>query len=122
MGLIMKIEIDEATREDATVVERLLQLYQYEFSEILGGDAEADGVYRFVSVDDLWGDPDGHVFIARVDGHLAGFAVVIERSHFTGAPDVTYMDEFVIMRKMKVVDWRDRPLSEKRRYMEEAAE
>ena len=33
-------------------------------------------------------------------------------------------DEFVIMRKMKEVDWRDRPLAEKRRFMEpvEAAE
>jgi nitrate reductase alpha subunit len=29
-------------------------------------------------------------------------------------------DEFVIMRKMKEVDWRDRPLSEKRQYMEAA--
>ena len=28
-------------------------------------------------------------------------------------------DEFVIMRKMKEVDWRDRPLSEKRRFMEQ---
>jgi nitrate reductase alpha subunit len=27
-------------------------------------------------------------------------------------------DEFVIMRKMKEVDWRDRPLAEKRRFME----
>ena len=33
-------------------------------------------------------------------------------------------DEFVIMRKMQEVDWRDRPLSEKRKFMEqvEAAE
>ena len=33
-------------------------------------------------------------------------------------------DEFVILRKMKEVDWRDRPLAEKRRFMQpvEAAE
>jgi nitrate reductase alpha subunit len=30
-------------------------------------------------------------------------------------------DEFVVMRKMKLVDWRDRPLSEKRRFKEAAA-
>jgi nitrate reductase alpha subunit len=29
-------------------------------------------------------------------------------------------DEFIVMRKMKEVDWRDRPLSEKRKFMEQA--
>jgi nitrate reductase alpha subunit len=29
-------------------------------------------------------------------------------------------DEFVIMRKMRDVDWRDRPLEEKSRYKEAA--
>src|SRR3546814_10445193 len=27
-------------------------------------------------------------------------------------------DEFLIVRKMKEIDWRDRPLSEKRKYMD----
>jgi nitrate reductase alpha subunit len=30
-------------------------------------------------------------------------------------------DEFVIMRRMNEVDWRDRPLSEKRKFMEQEA-
>lgn len=97
----MKIEVDEATRKDEAVLERLFQLYQYDFSEIMGGDVEDDGVFHYISLGDVWDDDRTHAYIARVDGLLAGVAIVIERSHFTGDTDVAYMDEFFVMRKYR---------------------
>ncbi len=97
----MNIDIVEATREDERVLERLLQFYQYDFSEIMGGDVEDDGVFHYVSLGDVWEDNRAHVYIMRVEGLLAGAAIVIERSHFTGDTDVAYMDEFFVMRKYR---------------------
>ena len=97
----MKTEIEETKANGRPVVERLLQLYLYDFAEIMGGDVEADGVYHYISLDETWNDPLAHTYLVRVDGMLAGLAIVIERSHFTGATDVTCMDEFFVMRKYR---------------------
>ena len=97
----MKIELAEATRKDEAVLERLLQLYQYDSSEMLGGDTEEDGRFHFISVDSLWDDPKAHVFITKVDERLCGIAIVIERSHFMDDQDATYMDQFFVMRKYR---------------------
>ncbi len=99
--LIMKIGVAEATRKDEHTLERLFQLYQYDFSEMMGGDVEDDGVFHYISFGDVWEDNRAHVFIVRVDGRLAGVAIVIERSHFSGDTDVTFMDEFFVMRKYR---------------------
>ncbi len=97
----MNIDIVEATRKDQPVLERLFQLYQYDFSEIMGGDVEDDGFFRYISLGDVWEDERTHVYITRVEGRVAGTAIVIERSHFTGDTDVAYMDEFFVMRKYR---------------------
>ena len=97
----MKIEVAEAEQQDEPVLERLFQLYQYDFSEIMGGDVEDDGVFRYISLGDVWDDERAHVFITRVDGRLAGAAIVTERSHFTDDTDVAFMDEFFVMRKFR---------------------
>ncbi|MCH7494254.1 GNAT family N-acetyltransferase, partial [bacterium] len=76
----MKTEIEETKANDRPVVERLLQLYLYDFAEIMGGDVEADGVYHYISLDETWNDPLAHTYLVRVDGMLAGLAIVIERS------------------------------------------
>lgn len=91
----------EAGREDKTLPETLLQLYQYDFSEIMDGDTAADGRFEYVSLDDAWPQPGYHAYIVRVDGQLAGFALVTRRSHFTGDTNVTDMEEFFIMRKYR---------------------
>ena len=97
----MKIEVAEATRKDEPMLERLFQLYQYDFSEIMGGDVQDDGVFRYISLGDVWDDDRAHVFSMRVEGLVAGVAIVIERSHFTGDSNVAYMDEFFVMRKYR---------------------
>ena len=99
----MKIEVAEATRTDEPALERLFQLYQYDFSEIMGGDVGDDGLFHYLSLGEVWNDDRSHVYIMRVEGQLAGVAIVIQRSHFSGDPDITFMDEFFVMRKYRRV-------------------
>jgi predicted acetyltransferase len=85
-------------RGDVAVVSRLAQLYLYD----LGGHrwrVTADGTFgdpgwhrRF------WARRGRHHFVIRVDGHLAGFAVVDERAHFAGAGTREIAEFFVLRR------------------------
>lgn len=97
----MKIELLRAGAKDRPIVENLLQLYQYDFSEIMGGDAAGSGRYEYITLDGFWERPGRHAFLVKVDEKLAGLALVIEESHFTGKGGTTDMEEFFIMRKYR---------------------
>jgi predicted acetyltransferase len=88
------VEVVEALDDDRTVVRRLLQLYHYDFSEIDGSDVNPHGEYLHRYFDEYWIDSDRKAFLFRVEGALAGFALV-----FTGEPhDIA---EFFVMRKYR---------------------
>ena len=73
----------------------LLQLYQYDFSEIEPIDVAADG--RFHQLDDV---PLQHTYLIYVGEQLAGFALVDrEASHVVEGDSVWSMAEFFVMRK-----------------------
>lgn len=97
----MSLELVDATPADADVVERLLQLYQYDFSEIEGGGVDASGLYRHIRPWTHWAEPDHHAFLVRVDGELAGVVLI------KPAPDdwsdfaSRMVHEFFIMRKFR---------------------
>lgn len=90
----MDVQVVEALDEDRTVVRRLLQLYHYDFSEFDGSDVNRHGEYLHVHFDEYWTDSDRKAFLFRVDGALAGLALV-----FTGEPHD--MAEFFVMRKYR---------------------
>src|SRR5258708_10327349 len=90
----MDVEVAEGVDDDRTVVRRLLQLYHYDFSEFDGSDVNRHGEYLHRFFDEYWTDPDRKAFLFRVDGALAGLALV-----FTGEPhDIA---EFFVMRKYR---------------------
>jgi predicted acetyltransferase len=86
--------IAPATSDEQTSLRQLLELYQYDFSEFNRADVGGDGRYGWRNLDALWTAPERHPFLFRVDGHLAGFAIVR-----TGDP--TDMAEFFVMRKYR---------------------
>jgi predicted acetyltransferase len=95
------ITIDTAKVEERPVLEALLQLYAYDFSEVLGIDVDGDGRFRVPSLDPYWTDPRCHPFVIRVAGQLAGFALVQERSRLTGDEAVRDMAEMFVMRRYR---------------------
>jgi predicted acetyltransferase len=90
----MDVAVLEALDDDRTVVRRLLQLYHYDFSEFDGADVNPHGEYLHTYLDEYWTDADRKAFLFRIDGALAGFALV-----FTGDPHD--LAEFFVMRKYR---------------------
>jgi predicted acetyltransferase len=88
------VHVDIATVHDKPALRQLLELYAHDFSERNGADVGDDGTYGYSRLDDYWHEPDRHPFLFRVDGRLAGFALV--RS---GAPHD--MAEFFVLRKYR---------------------
>jgi predicted acetyltransferase len=90
----MDVEVVQALDDDRTVIQRLLQLYHYDFSEFDGSDVNPHGEYLHRYFDEYWTDSDRKAFLFWAEGALAGFALV-----FTGEPhDIA---EFFVMRKYR---------------------
>jgi predicted acetyltransferase len=91
---VSHLSVDRASAAERDVVARLLELYAHDFSERNGADVGDDGTYGYRYLDCYWTDDDRHPFLFRVDGRLAGFALV-----WSGAPHD--MAEFFVLRKYR---------------------
>src|SRR5262249_21628522 len=85
---------------DVPALNRLLQPYEYDFGEYGGVDAGTSGEFETVDTGTIWG-PDDHVFLIRVDGNLAGFALVTRHQAYVGDGDTLLLSEFFVMRKYR---------------------
>ncbi|MEO8900200.1 MAG: GNAT family N-acetyltransferase [Polyangiaceae bacterium] len=97
----MDIELIRAPREATPVFDNLFQYYVYDFSEVIGAEVAADGRFASRSFDAYWEDAWRHPFLARVNGHYAGFALVHQRSHLSADPEVCDVGEFFVLRKYR---------------------
>ena len=88
------VRVDPASASERDVVARLLELYAHDFSERNGADVGDDGTYGYRYLDAYWSASDRHPFLFRVDGRLAGFALVR-----TGP--LIDMAEFFVLRKYR---------------------
>lgn len=83
-----------AAGADFELLERLLQLYLYDFSQHAGYDVDDRGSYHYAWLAAYRGEPDRHAYTIRVGTRPAGFALV--RS---GEP--TRMAELFMLRKYR---------------------
>lgn len=98
----MKVTLGPLSTADEPVLNRLMQFYVYDFSEFMGYDVAADGVFFSGGPQAVFHpQPWRHAFLLRVDGCLAGFAIVDERSRITADPSVMDVAEFFVMRKYR---------------------
>lgn len=103
--MIDRLSIDPATVAEQSVIANLLQLYIHDFSELFAGtprcDLDADGLYRpDIPLDDWWRLPNHVPLLLRVDGRLAGFALINDQGHSRLAVDRN-VAEFFIIRKYR---------------------
>ena len=98
------VEVDEAARP---VLDNLVQLYQYDFSEYSRGDPQhgnvrEDGRFHNIDVDRYFAQSVRHAYLVRVDGEIGGFALVSPGTSFRDADEtVWWIDEFFVMRKYR---------------------
>ena len=96
------VEVREAPIEQKPVLERLAQLYLYDFSEFAGGDVGESGLFEYMAyLGDYWREPDRFPFLIRADGKIAGFALVAPHSALRQSGPVSWMAEFFVMRKYR---------------------
>ena len=88
------IEVVRATIDDKPTILELMQFYMYDFSELTGWDLTDGARFEHRSFDVWWTDADRHPFLIRVDGRLAGMALVQ-----SGEPHD--MSEFFVVRKYR---------------------
>lgn len=97
----MNVRCTPAGPDDHPRLLALLQLYAYDFSEILPLEVAEDGRFHVPSVSASLTDPDGHAFLIRVEDRLAGFALVRPRSYLTGDAGVFDMAELFVLRRYR---------------------
>jgi predicted acetyltransferase len=95
------VELTPAGPAEAPVISRLIQLYAYDFSDILDLDVGDDGLFAQKRPDAFWLDPRYRSFLIRAGGRLAGFVIVDSVSRLTGQP-VWDMAEFFVLRRHRL--------------------
>jgi len=97
----MDVEIREAPIERKHVLRQLIQLYQYDFSEIDGDDVNEAGEFPYRWLDHYWTDSGRIPFLVYSDEHIAGFVLLGTRSVLGRDRDTRSVAEFFIMRKYR---------------------
>lgn len=89
------VDVTPAAEGEKPIIGRLLELNAHDFSEFDGRDLGPHGEYGYPYLDDYWcGTEDRHPFLIRVDGTIAGCALVrAGRPHRFG--------EFFVVRKYR---------------------
>lgn len=72
----MNFEMVPVKEEEKEILRNLLEKYNYEFSQYDGCDVNALGLYGYGYLDNYWTEDNRWAFFLKVDGKLAGFAMV----------------------------------------------
>jgi predicted acetyltransferase len=92
------LEVRKANAADRQPLQRMLELYQHDLSDIWDQDLDAHGEYGY-ELDRYWRDPTCHPYVFVADGHYAGLALVDGRVRIAGAS--FWMDQFFVLRKYR---------------------
>ncbi len=95
----MNIQLQTPSRSDRNLVRRMMELYQYDFSEFDGQDLDEHGCFGYGDLDYFWFEPTHAVFLITVDEKLAGFVLIDNEVVVTGHE--RSVTEFFIMRKYR---------------------
>ena len=97
----MKIVIESIPVEQKPVLARMLELYQYDFTEFTSDDLNADGCFGYKYLDAYWIEEGRYPFFIRVDGRLAGFALVRSCAEYNALEHPHNIAEFFVMKKYR---------------------
>ena len=93
-----ELRVRLATPADRMPLYRMLELYQYELSDIWDQDLDPNGEYGY-SLDRYWQDPHCSPYLILAGNAFAGFALVDKAVRVPG--DDFWMDQFFVMKKYR---------------------
>lgn len=100
LGDGMNIEIIPVGFDDKEILRNLLEKYDYEFSQYDKRDVNQLGLFGYMYLDNYWNEENRWAFFVKVDGKLAGFAMVNDYPETDVKTDYS-MAEFFIMHKYR---------------------
>lgn len=80
------------------IVANLFQLYAHDFSEFHSVEPGPDGRFGYPDLPLYWNEPGRYPFLIKVDGKLAGFALIRKLSPMAGSDAIWDMAEFFVLR------------------------
>lgn len=95
----MNVELLAVSIPDKPVLQALMQLYVYDFSEMIALDVDEHGVFFYPYLDYYWTEAGRYPFLVRCDGKIAGFALV--RTLEFDADPLYQLAEFFILRRYR---------------------
>jgi predicted acetyltransferase len=97
----MQISLLPTAASDKPALANLMQLYHYDLSEFNDADVDEQGCFHNSRLDGNWTAADHHPFLIRVDGRLAGFALVDHYSRLHNPFDGHAVADFFVMRRYR---------------------
>ena len=100
----MIVQLKEASAEQKSILERLMQLYMYDFSEIDDRDVNQinqQGLFEYKYLDSYWSESDRFPFLIYADDRIAGFALVGSHPVLSEDKGGKVIAEFFVMRKYR---------------------
>lgn len=95
------IAVHKVQYDQKSTLRNLLELYKYDFSEFDPEDVNENGLYDYMYLDHYWAEKGRHPFFIRVDGKLAGFALVRELGTNEHNQLIYSVAEFFVMKKYR---------------------
>lgn len=80
---------------------RLMELYNYEFSVFSNDDISEYGYYGYGHIDDYWNEEGRFPYLIRVDGKIAGFALICPHCNYRKEENARSIGEFFVMLKYR---------------------
>ncbi|WIV21118.1 GNAT family N-acetyltransferase [Paenibacillus polygoni] len=96
----MKVAIMKAALSDRTIIENLLQLYVYDFTEYTAAPIGENGVYQIMpDFESYWSDESSQQsYVIKANGEIAGFIMIKEKEE---TPKDHVLSHFFILRKFR---------------------
>lgn len=97
----LKIEIEKMEKDQKPLLMRLVELYNYDFSEYDEADISEWGYYGYDHIDDYWNEDERYPYLVKVNGKIAGFVLVCPYCVYLDDPGSHAIGEFFIMKKYR---------------------
>lgn len=97
----MEIKIEEIIVQQKSVLIQLMELCNYDFSVYEDSDINECGYYGYSHIDDYWNEDGRFPYFIRVDGKLAGFALICRHCQFISDATAHSIAEFLILQKYR---------------------
>lgn len=97
----MEITLQLMGIDDKSLLIRLMELYNYEFTAYSDKDINEYGYYGYEHIDDYWNEEGRFPYLIRVDGKIAGFALICPHCDYRKEAGARCIGEFFVMLKYR---------------------